>query len=115
MKAILMLTGGGPMVILTSFGSPTAPGLLSKLESKGITKFIAYEVPLELAQERYGKHFALVQQDVHQSDDLRVLDYNGHRAFELFHFNELGPATLYESGKASAGADEGGNVAADVQ
>ncbi|TVR95407.1 MAG: hypothetical protein EA406_14220 [Rhodospirillales bacterium] len=115
MKAILMLTGGGPLVILTSYQSPTAPGLLSKLESKGITKFVAYEVPIELAQQRYGKHFALVQQDVHQSDDLRVLDYNGHRAFELFHFNELGPATLYESGAVTERTGERLATAEDVQ
>lgn len=97
MKALMLFTGGGPMVILTSFASPTSSGLTEKLASKGITKFIAYELPIELAQERYGTHFAMVQQDVRESDDLRVLDYNGQRAFQLFRFDEMGPATLYES------------------
>jgi hypothetical protein len=97
MKALMLLTGGGSMVILTSFDSPTASGLIAKLAGKGINKFIAYELPIELAQERYGKHFAVVQQDLHESDDLRILDYNGERAFNLFRFDELGPATLYES------------------
>jgi hypothetical protein len=61
MKALMLLTGGGSMVILTSFDSPTASGLIARLAGKGINKFIAYELPIELAQERYGKHFAVVQ------------------------------------------------------
>ena len=97
MKALMLLTGGGSMVILTSFASPTASSLIEKLAGKGINKFIAYELPIELAKERYGKHFAMVQQDLRESDDLRVLDYNGERAFNLFRFDEMGPATLYEA------------------
>lgn len=112
MKALMLFTGGGPMVILTSYSSPTATGLIEKLASKGITKFMAYELPIELVQERYGTHFTVVQKDVHESDDLRILDYNGQRAFQLFSFDEMGPATLYESpadtpsvaGTAAAGA-----------
>jgi alpha-D-ribose 1-methylphosphonate 5-triphosphate synthase subunit PhnH len=103
MKALMLLTGGGPMVILTSFDSPTASGLINKLASKGITKFIAYELPFDLVQERYGNHFAVVQRDLRETDDLRVLDYNGQRAFNLFHFDEMGPATLYEASE-NAGA-----------
>src|SRR5918999_3647997 len=90
MKAILLFTAGGPLAILTSYESPTAPGLLLKLRAKGIDKFIAYELPLELAKQRYGGHFEVVEQDVHESDDLRVLDYDGSRAFRLFRFDELG-------------------------
>ena len=97
MKALMLLTGGGSMVILTSFASPTASGLIEKLAGKGITKFIAYELPVEVVQERYGHHFTMVQQDLRENDDLRVLDYNGGRAFHLFGFNEMGPATLYEA------------------
>jgi hypothetical protein len=43
----------------------------------------------------------VVQHDLHESDDLRVLDYNGQRAFNLFRFDEIGPATLYESPEES--------------
>lgn len=96
MKVMLLLTGGGPMVILTSADSPTAPTLLERLSNKGIDKFIAYEIPVELAMERYGTHFAAVAHDVHETDRLRVLDFSGHRAFKLFRFDELGPPTRYE-------------------
>ena len=41
MKAMMLYTASGPLVILTSYDSPTAPDLLGKLKAKGITKFIA--------------------------------------------------------------------------
>lgn len=97
MKVMLLLTSGGPMVILTSSESPTSPTLISELHSKGVDKFIAYEIPIELAQERYGAHFHAVAHDIHETDQLRVLDYSGHRAFKLFRFSDLGPPTRFES------------------
>jgi hypothetical protein len=97
MKAMLLLTAGGPMVILTSSESPTAPTLLKELEAKGIGKFIAYDIPIELAKQKYGSHFDAVARDVHESDQLRILDFNGHRAFKLFRFEDLGPPTRYEA------------------
>ncbi|MCS7266728.1 MAG: hypothetical protein NZ704_01595 [Geminicoccaceae bacterium] len=96
MKAVMLFTGSGPLVILTSYDDVLAPGLVSKLEGKGIEKFIAYEIPLELARERYGGHFQVVAGDLRQSDDLRVLDYDGQRAFRLFRFAELGPPVFRE-------------------
>ncbi len=96
MKAALLLTGGGPLVIVTSHDSLTASPLLDKLEGKGIEKFIAYELPLSLVEERYGGHFPVVMRDLRESDDLRVVDFNGERAFRLFHLSELGAPILYE-------------------
>ena len=72
MKAALLFTGSGPLVILTSHGSFTDPALLDKLPAKGIDKFIAYELPVATAQERYGNHFRVVMRDLRESDDLRV-------------------------------------------
>lgn len=97
MKAFMFFTGSGPLVILTSFNSATASPLLQKLEAKGISKFICYEIPIDLARERYGAHFSVVEHDLHESDDLRILDYNGDRAFKLFSFEELGKPITHES------------------
>ena len=58
---------------------------------------MAFSIPLELAEERYGGHFNVVVNDLHETDDLRVLDYNGDRAFKLFSFTELGDAIFYET------------------
>ncbi|MGB5254263.1 MAG: hypothetical protein WBN68_16245 [Sedimenticolaceae bacterium] len=96
MKVFMLMTGSGPLMILTSHTSIEDPVILKKLAAKGIDKFISYEVPIELAKERYGQHFSVVSNDLHESDDLRVLDYNGERAFRLFSFAELGAATLRE-------------------
>jgi len=97
MKTFLLMTGSSPIMILTSHGSIENSILLEKLAAKGIDKFISYEVPLELARHRYGGHFNLVANDLHETDDLRILDYNGNRAFRLFSFSELGEAHLHEA------------------
>lgn len=99
MIAIMLQTGEGALVILTSYSSPTDPALLKKLEAKGIEKFIAREIPLELARERYSQHFDAISKDLHRTDDLRVLDYSGGRAFKLFRFRELGPVIQCEGGE----------------
>jgi hypothetical protein len=100
MKAAMLLTGGGSLVILTSHDSLTSPALLDKLAVKGIDKFIAYEIPEALARQRYGGHFDMVIRDLHQSDDLRVLDYDGHRAFRLFRFDELPAPIMHDAVRA---------------
>ena len=96
MKAVLLFTGSGPLVILTSYDSLTMPGFLDKLSGKGIEKFIAYELPMAAVQARYGGHFTVVMHDLRESDDLRVLDFNGERAFRQFRLNELGPPIMHE-------------------
>jgi len=90
MKVFMLITGSGPLVIMTSHASLDEPALQEKLAAKGVFKFVSYEIPESLAKERYGVHFNLVAQNLDESDDLRVLDYNGERAFRLFRFDELG-------------------------
>lgn len=97
MKAFFLFTGSGPLVILTSHESVEDPVLLRKLGAKGIDKFIAYELPITTTRERYAKHFEVVCQDLSETDDLRVLDYNGDRAFRLFHFSEMQKPVMYEA------------------
>jgi hypothetical protein len=97
MKAALLFTGSGPLVILTSHTSLKDPVLLGKLRAKGIDKFIAYEVPVETAKHRYGGHFRVVMRDLNEADDLRVLDFNGERAFRLFHLSELTAPVMHEA------------------
>lgn len=96
MKAMLLISGSGPLVVLTSHASPTDPVLVKRLAGKGIRKFIAFDIPLEIARQRYGGHFTVVEQDLRQTDDLRILDYDGHRALQLFRFDEMGPPVFHE-------------------
>jgi hypothetical protein len=62
--------------IVTSHASFTDPALIEKLRAKA-SRNSSPEVPLAMAQERYGGHFQVAMQDLHESDDLRVLDFNG--------------------------------------
>ena len=96
MKSLLLLTASGPLLVLTSHESLRDSKLLGALKARGIGKFVAFEVPLTLAKERYGGHFQVVENDLHETDDLRVLDLNGQRIFQLFRFDELGTPILQE-------------------
>ena len=96
----MLYTGSGPLVIMTSHETIEDPTLISKLAAKGIEKFIAFEIPHDLAEQRYGGHFSVVRNDLAETDDLRILDYNGDRALKLFRFDELGDETRHEAGAA---------------
>ena len=96
MKAGIIFTGTGPILILTSFESFKDPKLISKLEAKGIKKFIAAELPLREVMKKYGNHYNVVMGDLNQNDDLRVLDYNGYNVFHTFPFSEMGEPVYIE-------------------
>ena len=97
MKAGIFFTGTGPILILTSYNELSDPNLAAKLGSKGIKKFIAYEVPQKKVQERYGNQFEVILGDLRQSDDLRVLDYDGHHVFYNFSLDELSDPVYHEA------------------
>jgi hypothetical protein len=101
MKIALLVTGSGPVVIATSYGSLTDTDLLRRLNAKGIDKFIAFELPTDLVKQRYAGHFDVAMHDLHETDDLRVLDFNGARAFQLFHFSEFGKPIMHEATQPS--------------
>jgi len=101
MIAALICTGEGAVVILSRYDSLDHPDLLAALEQKGIRKFIGFIIPVELARRRYGCHFDAVTRNLHETDDLRVLDFLGGRAFSLFSFEELGEPFFHEAGAAA--------------
>jgi hypothetical protein len=90
MKAGIIFTGTGPILILTTYDSLKEPRLVEKLKARGMKKFIAYEVPLEKVKQRYGTHFSVITGDLSQTDDLRILDIDGHHVFLNFSFEEMG-------------------------
>jgi hypothetical protein len=96
MKAGILFTGSGPILILTTYESFTDQKLVEKLVTKGIKKFIAHTVSIEMVKEKYGVHFPIVMGDLKQTDDLRVLDYDGYHVFNTFSFKEMGEPIYYE-------------------
>jgi len=97
MKACIIFTGTGPILALTSYDSLTHPKLIEKLDAKGIKKFIAFELSVDDVKEKYGEVFKIITEDLHQTDDLRVLDYNGHSVFYNFTFKEMGTPVYHET------------------
>lgn len=97
MKSGIFFTGTGPILILTSYDSFENKSFIKKLATKGIKKFIAYEVHGDSLRKKYGNHYDVTLGDLHQQDDLRVLDYNGHHIFELFQFEELEHPFFHEN------------------
>lgn len=96
MKAGVLFTGSGPILMVTSHKSFSDPLLLAKLRDKGINKFICFEVPEALVASKYGNHYKVILEDLRQQDDLRVVDYNGNHVFKSFSFEELGEPCYYE-------------------
>ncbi|MDY6908537.1 MAG: hypothetical protein SWC40_01055 [Thermodesulfobacteriota bacterium] len=96
MKAGIIFTGTGPILILTSYESFEDPKFVEKLAAKGIKKFTARELPVDLVKKKYGLHFNVVLGDLKQTDDLRVLDYNGHNILCNFSFKDMGEPFDYE-------------------
>ena len=96
MKAGIFFTGTGPILILTTYDTFTETDFVNKLDAKGIRKFVAREVPVDRVKEKYGNHFQVVMGDLNQTDDLRVMDYNGHNVFYNFSFTEMSPPVYHE-------------------
>lgn len=88
--AYLIFTGTGPILVLSTYPELTDPRLVAKLQYKGISKFIAYEVALDAVRERYAHAYANVAGDLDAIEDLRVLDFNGHQIMANFSLEELG-------------------------
>jgi hypothetical protein len=96
MKAGIIFTGTGPILILTTYESLENPKLAEKLATKGIKKYIASELPLDKVKAKYGNHYNVVMGDLQQTDDLRILDYNGYNVFHNFRFSEMSKPVYHE-------------------
>ncbi|HEX9944028.1 MAG TPA: hypothetical protein VGG03_18610 [Thermoanaerobaculia bacterium] len=96
MRAYLVFTGSGPILVLATYPELTDERLVSKLRYKGIDKFIAYEVDLDAVRARYPASFENVARDLADAEDLRVLDFNGHQIMANFSLQELGEPIKFE-------------------
>ena len=90
MRAYLIFTGSGPILVLSTYPELKDERLVSKLRYKGIDKFIDYEVDLDAVRGRYEHAFASVAKDLESEEDIRVLDFNGHQIMANFALESLG-------------------------
>jgi hypothetical protein len=96
MRAYLVFTENGPILLMTSCSSITDGRLLDSLCRKGIGKFIAYEVPLDAVHRAYGLPFEVVASDLEHGRQARVLDFDGPHILECLSLSELGKPIRYE-------------------
>lgn len=96
MRSYLILSGNGPLLVMTSNTCTTREALHEALRRKGIEKFIAYEVPVDGLHEYYGVPFEIIAADIEAGRDLRVLDFDGPHIFDRVPFSELGEALHIE-------------------
>ena len=90
MRAYIVFSGTGPILVLTTYPELRDERLVEKFSHKGISKFIAYEVPLDRVRTIYGVPFEVIAADLENAEDMRVLDFNGHHIFSRFPFSDLG-------------------------
>jgi hypothetical protein len=96
MKGVLVFSGSGPLLLLSSYPTIDDPALIAKLRAKGLAKFLAWEVPVEHLRDLYGYSFRDIAVQLEQRDDMRVLDFDGHRIFLNLSLRDLGEHILFE-------------------
>ncbi len=89
----MIVSGSGPLLILTTYPEAGDPHLKSKLSSRGIEHYLAYEIDPAVAAERYTTTWDAVAKDLGTVEDIRVLDFNGHQIMANFALSELGEPT----------------------
>jgi hypothetical protein len=95
MRCYVVIYGAGAMLTLSTFKSSTHPKLVQRLKSSGIARIILMEVPLALAEERYGEMFQQLRLAM-GPDEFRILDLNGASVFNRFKFSEMGHPIMVE-------------------
>jgi hypothetical protein len=103
-KGILVFGGSGPLIILSSYPSIDDPDLIAKLRAKGLQKFIAYEIPIDRCRDLYGYTYRDIVEDLQEHDDMRVLDFDGHRIFLNVSLRGLGRGIVFEDESVTQGA-----------
>ncbi len=94
-RTYLIFTGTGPILVLSTYPQLTDQRLLDKLRYKGINKFLAYEVDIAAVRERYADSFDNIAGNLEETEDIRVLDFNGHQIMANFSLDELGEPIKY--------------------
>jgi hypothetical protein len=96
MKAYLLFTSSGPVLVLTAFDFVRHPELLARLAAEISKKFIAHELPIDAVKASYSAHFAHVLSDPNQTGDIKVLDDDGREIFTNVRFKDLSAPIYYD-------------------
>jgi hypothetical protein len=106
MTALLVFTESQPLLVMVSRAAVSDGRLEESLNNRGIKKFIAHEVPLEYLRNEYGRAFELIEADIRNGEDIRVLDSRGSHIFSKVRFADLGHGMQRDLPKGSAFAEQ---------
>jgi predicted dehydrogenase len=104
MKAYVLFTERPPVLIVTAAQSLRDPRLVARLTERGITRFIAHEVPLEQVRRRYGLSFRSVERELADGAAVCVLDHNGAHVLHQLPLASLGKPVRSEAPPARGSA-----------
>jgi len=96
MNAYIIWSGSGPILALTNAKSPDDPDFVGMLLEKGVERFIATPVPVDIVRQRYGERYEITLHDRRQTDILRVVDEDGDQVARNFSVHELGQPEMCE-------------------
>jgi len=97
MTAFLVFADSDPILVMTSRAAAADGRLIEGLASIGLVKFIAHEVPLDGLREKYGMPFEVIESDVRNGRDFRVLDSKGSHVLANIRLADLGEHIRYDS------------------
>lgn len=83
-------------MVLTSCPTFNDPGFIDALREKAITKYMVFDVPVDLVRDQYGQLYHIALADLKQSDVLRVIDVDGQRIFKKIPFEAFGQLISHE-------------------
>jgi hypothetical protein len=95
MTAFVVFTESEPLLVVAPRGAAVEGRLAGALNSRGIEKYLAHEVPLDRLREEYGRSFEVIEADIRDGADLRVLDSKGSHVFAKVRFADLGPGIAH--------------------
>jgi hypothetical protein len=85
----MVLTGNGPILVLTTCPAACHPRLHEALARRGFEKYIACEVPLEAVRRSYGPAFEVIAANLDEERPVRVIDYDGLRVFRNVSLSDI--------------------------
>jgi hypothetical protein len=93
-KAYVLLSAGGPILVLTTYDIKK-PQLLERLAAKTVSKFIAFEVAIDAIKDNYSAHFSHTLKDPLKTGDIKILDDDGIQVFSNLKFKYLISGPFY--------------------
>jgi hypothetical protein len=96
MTAYLVLTENEPMIVVMPKPTADDTNPMRRLADAGGERFIAHEVDVELLREQYGVPFEIIEDEIRNGKDVRVLDAVGHRVLDRISLSHLGGRVVFE-------------------